>query len=468
MAVKASLNGRKVLFIAYFYPPTVGTGVPGSMRTIKFLRNMDQGECHVLTPPPMVSDAESALSHLSIPVNDERIHRVRPWDLFKLLLAMRAGIKRWVGRKASTQESSGGAKAVFKSQEASGSEGQRKGVFQRTKDFVYDLCYFPDQAGPWIVPAFLKGRRIVKAQGIDVIFATGSPWSGLVVGYLISRFTGKPLIADFRDPWMNNPFHQSKGRLLDRWAARLEKRVVHYAAAVSLNTEALMEEFLRRYPERNPDTFFVMPNGVDKADFSQLDAVTLATGSDRELTLCHAGFLYGVRDPAALLEAIRQANASLKVDGVRVRFRQIGEISLSYDIRERFSDLIDSGDFILDPPMPYQECLKALKASDIVVNIQPGTKTQVPSKLYDYLAIERPMLHITPQSGALGNLVLKYDLGTCMDFDQIDDISRYLTDRALRKSRGEPITEEYRHKGRFYIEHIAEDLATCVQRLAKG
>lgn len=468
MTGKASLNGRKVLFIAYFYPPTEGTGVPGSMRTIKFLRNMDNGECHVLTAPPMVEESESALSHLSLPVNRETIHRVRPWDVFKFLLALRSGLKRLLGKGGGMPEADQGAKTVFKGGGGDDQAQPSKGKLQRLKDFVYDLCYFPDQAGPWIVPAFLRGRRIVKKHDIDVIFATGSPWSGLLVGYLISRFTGRPLIADFRDPWMNNPFHQSKGALLDRWALRLEKRVVQHAAAISLNTEALMEEFLQRYPSLDADKFFVMPNGVDVTDFSDLESRVENEANPRELTLCHAGFLYGVRDPAALLEAIRLCNQALSEEGLRVRFRQIGDISLNYDIRERFADLIESGALVIDGSMPYRDCLKNLKAADVVVNIQPGTKTQVPSKLYDYLAISRPMLHITPQSGALGSLVNKYELGTCLDFEQIDDISRYLSERVRTKSRGESLAEEYPHKSRFYIENIAEDLAACVQRLAKG
>lgn len=47
----ADLQGTRVLFIAYFYPPTESTGVPGSMRTVKFIRNLGNGERHVLTTP---------------------------------------------------------------------------------------------------------------------------------------------------------------------------------------------------------------------------------------------------------------------------------------------------------------------------------------------------------------------------------------------------------------------------------
>src|SRR5690554_4217322 len=332
--ITGDLAGRKVLFIAYFFPPTVSTGVPGSQRTVKFLRNLSNGECHVLTVPANVSDQDNALRHLSLPVNGEIIHRVAPWDMFKALLSLRKRVKGVFKQKASpvgtseTPVASQPAQSVFRS----GSDTRdTRSAFQKLKDFIYDLCYFPDQAGPWILPATRYGKKLVRKHNIDVIFATGSPWSGLITGYLISKATGKPLIVDFRDPWMDNPFHQSKGRLLDSWASKLERKVVKHASAVSLNTPPLRDAFIARYPDIEAERFFVMPNGFDLEDFPDLKPTANSTNLDT-LTLCHAGFLYGVRDPSALLDAIEKANSQLTAQGKKIRFRQIGDIQLSYDL----------------------------------------------------------------------------------------------------------------------------------------
>ncbi len=297
----------------------------------------------------------------------------------------------------------------------------------------------------------------------------GFTWSGLITGYLISKTTRKPLVVKFREPWMgNNPFHQSKGELLDRCSASLEKKVVNHAAAVPLNTEPLMKKCLQRYPELDQDKFFVVPNGIDQRDFEQIRQEAPLERDKDTLSLCHAGFLYGVRDPAPLLEALRKVNKTLAGTGQRIIFTQIGDVSLSYDIRQTYSDLIEQRLFVLKPAKPYQACLQLLAASHIVVNIQSGTKTQIPSKLYDYLAINCPILHLTPKTGALGQLVRKYQLGTCIEFESTDELEDYLQSKAAKLARGEAITEEYPNRNLFLIEEISQTLANTLTRLAKG
>lgn len=211
---KSNLSGKNILFIAYFFPPTDSTEVPGAMRTLKFVRNLEGGALHVMTTPPRMPESASALSHVQLPVNGETLHRVRPWDIFKMLLSLRARLKGMLKRQAQTNAAQ--ATPTSNPFKTGADSGQAPSKAKQLKDFIYNLCYFPDQAGPWILPAYFYGKQLVRGQKIDAIFATGSPWSGLFAGYLISKATGKPLIADFRDPWMNNPFHQSKGPLLDR------------------------------------------------------------------------------------------------------------------------------------------------------------------------------------------------------------------------------------------------------------
>lgn len=459
-------QGQKLIFIAYFFPPAESTEVPGAMRTVKFIRNIEGGEKHVLTTTPRLDESKSALKHIHLPANDEHIHRVKPWDIFQLLLAIRARAKRLLkkGISNSSITTPSTTSTTFKSSSHSSTKSSK---FQQLKDFIYNLCYFPDQAGPWILPAYLYGKTLVNKQGIDVIFATGSPWSGLFVGYLISKATGKPFIADFRDPWMNNPFHQSKGTLLDRWSVRMERAIVQHAAAVSLNTDPLRDEFLERYPDIPEDKFFVMPNGFDPADFQQLEQQSNVLPDQDWITFCHAGFLYGVRDPAALLDAIRNANKALKNATPKLRFRQIGEIQLAYDIKERYASMLEDGSLQLDAARPYQECLQELQKADWVVNIQPATRSQVPSKLYDYLAINRPILNITPTDGALGQIATRYQIGEVFGFDESDKITQCLLAIAEQHRKGGPFNG-YPNRGLFDCRIISEKLVERIEHVCRN
>lgn len=464
MSTPASdLTNKRLLFVAYFFPPTDSTGVPGCMRTLKFVRNMDIGEAHVLTVSNTLSVTDDALKHLSLPVNGEKIHRIKSLDIFRFLLILRRKLRSLVGIGDKGQAEKR-VHSVLKT--ATNDGGQKgKGRLQKFKDFIYDACYFPDQAGPWIIPAAIRGTKIVRQHRIDAIFATGSPWSGLITGYLISRSTSRPLIVDFRDPWMNNPFHQSKGRLLDNWSARLERRVVRHASAVSLNTDPLRTEFIHRYPDEPENKFFVMPNGFDASEFQDVVADPRPT-DQRSLLLCHAGFLYGVRDPSVLLEAIRAANRQLADSGKRIVFRQIGDVNLGYDLKKRFADLLEDGSLILEPARPYKECLRALASADLVVNVQPGTRTQIPSKLYDYLAINKPIINITSPDGALGTLVIDKKLGDLVSFEEKKQLTELL--KAYAHDENLSSFSGYENRDEFEISHIAQTLAQRLQECVDG
>lgn len=452
------LQDLKILFVAYFYPPVFGAGLPGAMRTVKFVRNLDNGEKHVLTTSESkaVAGLPSSLGHLSLPINNESIHRAGQLDIFGAALRLRKRLKSILHSKGSASPPSSGHEEGKRDQFKSASDDvDTRNRFQKLKDFIYDLFYFPDQAGPWIIPAVIRGRRLVRRHDIDVIFATGSPWSGLITGYLISRLTGKPLIADFRDPWMNNPFHQSKGRLLDNWASRLEKKVVQHARWVSLNTDALHEEFLQRYPQLDPKRFVVMPNGFDRNDFTGFESKPDSTGESEKpdgwITLMHAGFLYGPRDPKSLLLAIRAANQADVNAARKIRFVQIGQVSLSYAVEQEFADLLEEGSLVLEPQMPYQACLERMAGADVLVNVQPGTKTQVPSKLYDYLALNRPILNITPADGALGHMVKRYGFGELFEFSETDKLTEHLKELRMQPDEGR---KEYPLRDEFDVRSI--------------
>ena len=68
---------------------------------------------------------------------------------------------------------------------------------------IPSLILIPDFAFGWIPLTVLKGLHILRKYEIDVIFATSKPNSCAVIGALLSKITGIPLVLDFRDAWRN-------------------------------------------------------------------------------------------------------------------------------------------------------------------------------------------------------------------------------------------------------------------------
>lgn len=451
------------LFIGYYYPPAGGKGLPASQRSIKFIRNMrDVESIYVLSIKPEKYPESIELNfNVSLPVNGEFIIREDSKDLFVKAMNLRKQIKQRLGNIKKDQKKNNqmnNYEAVSDTKTA-----QKLTIFQRMKDFIHYAYYLPDMESPWIKNAVKSGIQMVHKYKINVVFATGSPWSALIVGSRIASKTGVPLIADFRDPWVGNPFRNSKGNFLDLWENRLEKKVVESASVVSANTEPLRDEFLIRYPKEPKEKFITLPNGYDLIDFESIKQQS-KTISSSKVILAHAGFLYGKRDPEPLLTAIENLIERFPDTADSIEFHQIGDISMDYSFNERYKKLIKSGHVKIFDQIPYEDCLKLLSQKDILVLIQPGTKTQVPSKLYDYLCLMRPILTITPYDGALGKIVTKHHFGEIVSPDEPEDLVKILY--KLYKNKSNLCTKvEYKDCEIFNIKNLARTLENKMYEL---
>lgn len=456
-------NNMKVLFISFYYPPVGGTGLPGSQRAVKFVKYFKKCNVHLLTLKiedyPMFLDLNFPRS---LPIKDEIIYRTPMGDVFKSLINWREKLRSIfkINNKAVNNSNS----IPFIKEVINGK--YKKTLSQKFKDFIYDLCYFPDTARGWIYPATVVGRKIIKRENIDILFATGMPWSALVIAYILHKLTNTPFVVDFRDPWIGNPFHSSKGKILDNLGQWLEKKVVENAALVCANTDTLREEFCHRYPSIKQDKFIVMPNGFDPEDFKNIEQNCKYYTMNKELVLAHAGFLYRKRNPAPIIDALKIIETRGFNDNRRFKFLQIGKVEFDYGINNMCSELNNS--WVIDSMgmVPYHECLDHLRNADVLLLIQPNTKNQIPSKLYDYLSLKRPILTITPLDGALGQMIRKYEFGDVFEPSDIQGISNKFIELMDEKIAKGYLEADYYQKNIFDISNTASKLEEYLLKIA--
>ncbi|MBS4067212.1 MAG: glycosyltransferase [Sulfurimonas sp.] len=449
----------KILFVTYFYPPLGGAGLPGAQRSVKFVKYLKNYDLTVLTVKEKDYPTNAVLNFgKELPVNNEKIYRTTFKNVFDYVLIVRKQLHKLIGNVDPDQSSDGNYAA---NEPIKSSQERHRSIWQRVKDYIYDLCNFPDYASGWIIPAVIEGRRIAKEQKFDVILATGMPWSALVIAWILHRLSCAKLVVDFRDPWVGNPFDTSKGWLLDRIRGSLERRIVADAALVSANTTVLKDEFITRYTGKvDTRKFMVLPNGFDPDDFNDLVDTELQNSGAPipQLLLAHAGYLYGRRDPALILEAIRYLEKAGMASADSFRFVQIGNIHLEYDFHERYRDLVKRGVVVDLGTFPFEECLNILKSSDVLLLIQPGTKSQVPSKLYDYLCLNRPILTMTPLDGALGDLIRENEFGDLFSPEDVPGIATRLNELLREKQEKGGLWADYLLRDRFDIRHIVASL----------
>ena len=384
------MTNLRILMLARFFPPNSAVAVH---RIRRFVRHLPENGWSpvVVTHGTDGSDADAWLPDGAIV---KRCHR-------------------WISKERTS--ASGTSQDVVTSNEANtvqATETSQSKWMLYVRHLRDALARTPDKEIWWALAAAFAGRRLARTCRADAIYSTGPPHSTHLAGYLIRRLTRLPWVVDFRDPWARRPWGRKPinpwGQHLDPW---LERICVRSADRVILNTELMAEEFRRHYAQLDPAKFVAIPNGWDDETAAAIEQVRQERDqpvqrSDGTLRICHPGSLYGKRDPRPLVDAI----ANLSKEGHDISFEQIGNCSPAFDLpsiarRHGVSDRVQ-----VHAPVPHDDILRRMTECDVLLLLQPGTKTQVPGKLFEMLLTGKPILALT-EEGATADLVQGYSLG---------------------------------------------------------
>ncbi len=69
------------------------------------------------------------------------------------------------------------------------------------RNYLLDIFCIPDLFIGWIPLTVLKGIKSIKKYNVDIIYVSCSPFSSALIGVLLKKISGKPLVIDFRDPF---------------------------------------------------------------------------------------------------------------------------------------------------------------------------------------------------------------------------------------------------------------------------
>jgi len=274
-----------------------------------------------------------------------------------------------------------------------------------------DFLSIPDSYWSWIFDGVRVGKRIIRQENLDIIYSTSPIHTAHLIGLMLKKISKKPWIADFRDPWIggNFRFQNSLYRLkIESW---MEKQVVINCDKLICNTHPLRDDFIHRYPGLNEDRFAVIPNGYDEEDFH-----TIVKGTDNNrLTFVHVGEIYpNIRNPLNLLKAIKEIieeNKKIK-DKLLIRFVGGGSFVYSNNFCNWIEDLGIKNNIEIVGHVPHSECINILYHSDVLLLLQQSEKVymQIPAKTYEYMRVGRPILAIC-SDGATADLIRELKAG---------------------------------------------------------
>jgi glycosyltransferase involved in cell wall biosynthesis len=405
---------KRVLLVAYYFPPIAASG---SMRPLGFCRYLEEygWRPRVLTTSPdsltPAQQGDDGLRRMVPPhVEVDTVPHANP---LQMLIRWRGRVREQIVERV-TRRPAHEPRIVSGHRPAEERRGDTRIVSVRN---LADWAFaFPDRQIPWYGPAVRRIARLPRVKRPDAVFATGGPWTGLLVGKRLAERFQVPFVADFRDPWTMNPVGFQFAPWLSKRAKQLEQEICAAASRIIVNTDELRREFCAAYPHV-AGKFLTITNGFDDdavgAVMNVRDDTSGMTRDAGRVELAHFGNVYGTRNPVPLFQASTELleEGHIRPDDLCLRF--VG----AWDVVDAGCEALARGLERLgvlhrEGSMSREECLAEMSRSQCLLALQGEFPLQIPGKVYEYIATGRPILIIGGE-GATAGLIDSERLGVC-------------------------------------------------------
>lgn len=406
---------KRVLMIAFHYPPAWGSGVQRTLSFSKYLAEF--GWTPLVLSASALAHPQKGLDQLADIPDHVRVRRTFALDAARHLALAGRYIR---------------ATAV------------------------------PDRWANWWLTGVPTGLQMIRQFQPQVIWSTYPIATGLRIASTLHHLTGLPWVTDFRDPMIIGAHPQDPW--LRKSFEKIEKKCVHTCQRVVVTTPGIKHLLAERYPSLPLDHWAVVANGYDEETFSAMENVS-ATPSREPFTFLHSGALYpgdAERSPKPFFSAI----VSLRERGI------VGPESMQIVLRATGRDgeiLAMVGAMALQdmvqvkPSLPYNEALREMVQADTLLLFQGvDFDHMIPAKLFEYLRVGRPILAMTGLAGDSARVLREADVRSVVPLGDEVAIAAQLEQMIAELRSGQPhLPDEKRarlHSRRERTKELAEIL----------
>ncbi|WP_143467349.1 glycosyltransferase family 4 protein [Lactococcus fujiensis] len=277
------------------------------------------------------------------------------------------------------------------------------------------ILLFPDSYVFWNKNLEEAVLDFSKDHQIDLIISVGFPFSTHLAASKLQKKLNTKLILDYGDPWSFNPSTTTIPRERQWFDKIVEGRILRKADFITVTTENTKEMFKKNFPFVQ-GKIDIITQGVFTKDFYDKDLIHENESS--VITMFYAGTFYkDIRNPSSFFEALLKIN-QIDLKGKKVKIIIAGNME-DYVLTQidKFSDggpieIKALGNLPFDLVADYQ------KKADALLFFGNYGGVQVPGKIFEYLATDRPIYGVIPKGDESERIINRYDRGIISDYDE--------------------------------------------------
>ena len=298
----------------------------------------------------------------------------------------------------------------------------------------------------WIDPVVTTGIEVHSKGRVDHILATGNPYSSFEAARLIAREIGAGFSVDYRDPWTIDVF--TGATVGDRVSTTAEGRIMDEATFAFHVNEAIANAYRQLYPN-NAEKQRVVYNGFDRESIPETSAPPsppyrfgiLGTMNDRwPMPAIFAGW--------------KAARDHLPPGSELLLAGHLGYFAHSSEVLEARLPGRDAG-FEYLGPVHKADVADFYASIDVVVLPVPGGPMVTSGKVFEALALGKPVVCVQSRGGGARTLLENHPLAIPAD-PTADSVRAGLLRAAdMVRDLDPSLVEQVRAQSSIYERHQA-------------
>lgn len=415
---------RTVLMITQKFPPFNGVGVLRVTKFVKYIQDFGWR--------PVVLTCKREEDHLD--AVDEKLLDGVPEDLsiYRVNAPSLYDIYRLIGGRA------------------------KQGSFSLSKNSLSSLIrslFVPDQYVAWYFTGVRKAKEIFQVENIDAVYSTSPRETSHLIGRKLHLKYQCPWIADFRDPWIGKQHRPKRIQPLEQFEKYLEKRVLRDADCILAAWPGIIRSFEPDIEGKSQ----VLTNGFDEEDFRGLNPHAFP-----KFTFVYAGSLFKELSPLPMFEAL---DVLLRTHPkIRQRMQVVFLGRQDTFVRDTIKKYKLEYCVDIIPQIPHRECLQYMLGADVLIFSVPD-KQWIPSKIFEYLRANRPILAIADQDSDAVQMIRRVNPGLCFASRDPDQIAGHILNLLQNHQISACKIQNNRRLWAFERRHLAKQLAHTLDTL---